>query len=86
MHRLFIWLAALAAVPACTTAPGRAPATTPATAKPNIVLILADDLGYGEGSLPVSEEAGHEVLSLPVYPELTEEQIRTVVDTIGAFL
>lgn len=47
---------------------------------------LYDDLGYAEGSLPVSEQAGHEVLSLPVYPELTEEQIRTVVNTIGAFL
>ena len=44
------------------------------------------DLDYAEGSLPVSEGAGREVLSLPIYPELTDEQVRTVVDTIGEFL
>jgi dTDP-4-amino-4,6-dideoxygalactose transaminase len=44
------------------------------------------DLDYAEGSLPVSESAGREVLSLPIYPELTDEQVRTVVDTIGEFL
>jgi dTDP-4-amino-4,6-dideoxygalactose transaminase len=43
-------------------------------------------LGYAAGSLPVSEGAGHEVLSLPMYPELTEEQIRAVVGAIGEFL
>jgi dTDP-4-amino-4,6-dideoxygalactose transaminase len=47
---------------------------------------LYDDLGYAEGSLPVSEKAGHEVLSLPMYPELSEQQIQRVVETIGAFL
>jgi dTDP-4-amino-4,6-dideoxygalactose transaminase len=47
---------------------------------------MYDDLGYAEGSLPVSEGAGREVLSLPMYPELTDEQVRTVVDTIGEFL
>ena len=41
---------------------------------------LYDDLGYAEGSLPVCEQAGHEVLSLPTYPELTEDQIQTVVE------
>jgi dTDP-4-amino-4,6-dideoxygalactose transaminase len=47
---------------------------------------MYQDLGYGEGSLPVSEQAGREVLSLPMYPELTEEQIRMVAGAIGAFL
>jgi dTDP-4-amino-4,6-dideoxygalactose transaminase len=47
---------------------------------------LYHDLGYAEGSLPVSEEAGREVLSLPMYPELTDEQIQTVVKAIGEFL
>jgi dTDP-4-amino-4,6-dideoxygalactose transaminase len=47
---------------------------------------LYHGLGYLEGSLPVSEEAGHEVLSLPMYPELTEEQIQMVAGTIGEFL
>jgi len=36
------------------------------------------DLGYGPGNLPESEEAAREVLSLPMYPELTNVQIETV--------
>ena len=47
---------------------------------------MYDDLGYAKGSLPVSEAAGHEVLSLPMYPELTEGQVERVVHTIGEFL
>ncbi|TEU12249.1 MAG: DegT/DnrJ/EryC1/StrS family aminotransferase [Anaerolineales bacterium] len=47
---------------------------------------LYHDLGYAEGSLPVSEEAGRKVLSLPMYPELTEEQIQRVVEAIAEFL
>ncbi len=47
---------------------------------------MYQDLGYAEGSLPVSEGAGREVLSLPMYPELTDEQVQMVVDTIGEFL
>ena len=35
-------------------------------------------LGYKEGDLPESERACREVLALPVYPELPEEQIRYV--------
>jgi dTDP-4-amino-4,6-dideoxygalactose transaminase len=44
------------------------------------------DLGYAEGSLPVSERAGREVISLPMYPELTEGQIQVVVGAIQEFL
>ena len=47
---------------------------------------MYDDLGYAEGSLPVSERAGREVLSLPMYPELTDEQVQIVADKIGEFL
>jgi dTDP-4-amino-4,6-dideoxygalactose transaminase len=47
---------------------------------------MYDDLGYAEGSLPVSEDAGREVLSLPMYSELTDEQVQRVVDTVGEFL
>lgn len=39
-------------------------------------------LGMGPGSLPVSEQAAREVLSLPMYPELTGEQIRTVAEAV----
>ncbi len=35
-------------------------------------------LGGKSGDLPHSEQASHEVLALPVYPELTEEQLRYV--------
>jgi dTDP-4-amino-4,6-dideoxygalactose transaminase len=43
------------------------------------------DLGYKEGDLPHSEAAARETLALPVYPELTEEQQRYVVETIREF-
>ena len=43
-------------------------------------------LGYAPGSLPEAERAADEVLSLPVYPELTEAQQRVVVDAVVGFL
>jgi len=43
------------------------------------------DLRYGRGDFPESERAAAEVLSLPVYPELTAEQKDYVVRTIAEF-
>ncbi|HYW21084.1 MAG TPA: DegT/DnrJ/EryC1/StrS family aminotransferase [Nodularia sp. (in: cyanobacteria)] len=44
-------------------------------------------LGYQPGQLPVAELAAHEVLSLPMFPELTQEQQDQVIyvlkDTVG---
>jgi len=40
------------------------------------------DLGYGAGSLPETERAAHEVLSLPMFPELTDEQIDRVCEVV----
>ena len=40
-------------------------------------------LGYKAGDFPESERAQEEVLSLPMYPELTDDQIETVVGAIG---
>lgn len=40
------------------------------------------DLGYREGDLPESENAAKEVLALPIYAELTSEQIEYVGETI----
>lgn len=42
-------------------------------------------LGYKPGQLPVAERASHEVLSLPVYPELTQAQLDHVVGAIRGF-
>ncbi|NQT91167.1 MAG: DegT/DnrJ/EryC1/StrS family aminotransferase [Lentisphaerae bacterium] len=42
-------------------------------------------LGYGEGAFPESEKAANEVLALPVYPELTEDQARYVVERVTSF-
>jgi dTDP-4-amino-4,6-dideoxygalactose transaminase len=43
------------------------------------------DRGYGEGSFPVAERYAKEILSLPMYPELTGEQIAYVVEKIKEF-
>ncbi len=40
---------------------------------------------YGPGDFPVSEAAARELLSLPMYPELTEEQIGHVAAVCGAW-
>jgi dTDP-4-amino-4,6-dideoxygalactose transaminase len=40
------------------------------------------DLGYKAGDFPVSEAAANEVLSLPLFPELAEEQVHRVVETL----
>jgi dTDP-4-amino-4,6-dideoxygalactose transaminase len=39
-------------------------------------------LGYGLGSMPVSEQASGEVISLPIYPEMTDEQVGRVINVI----
>lgn len=43
---------------------------------------IYNHLGYHSGDLPESERAASDVLSLPVYPELTEDQIKRVADTV----
>ena len=43
------------------------------------------ELGYRAGSMPESERACAEVLSLPIYPELTAEQQERVVEVIEEF-
>ncbi len=40
------------------------------------------NLGMKPGSLPAAEQAASEVLSLPMYPELTEAQIKTVSEAL----
>jgi dTDP-4-amino-4,6-dideoxygalactose transaminase len=42
-------------------------------------------LGYAEGSLPETERACREVISLPIYPELTPAQLDRVIDVVRTF-
>jgi len=43
-------------------------------------------LGYGPGRFPVAEQSAREVLSLPMFPELTTQQVETVATGITSFL
>ncbi len=42
-------------------------------------------LGYATGSLPVAEKAAANCVSLPIFPELTDEQVEHVISTVNAF-
>jgi dTDP-4-amino-4,6-dideoxygalactose transaminase len=42
-------------------------------------------LGYKEGACPEAERAAREVLSLPIYPELTEGHMNEVIEAARAF-
>ena len=42
-------------------------------------------LGYKQGDFPESEKAAQTVLSLPIYSELSQQQLQHVVDTLNAF-
>jgi dTDP-4-amino-4,6-dideoxygalactose transaminase len=43
------------------------------------------DLGYQKRSFPLSERAAEEVMSIPIYAELTEAQQVYVVEMIAEF-
>jgi dTDP-4-amino-4,6-dideoxygalactose transaminase len=42
-------------------------------------------LGYATGDFPVSERLAREVLSMPMYAELSEEQIERIADAVREF-
>jgi dTDP-4-amino-4,6-dideoxygalactose transaminase len=46
----------------------------------------AEFLGYRKGDMPVTERVASEVLSLPMYAELTDEQLERVADAVRSFM
>jgi dTDP-4-amino-4,6-dideoxygalactose transaminase len=42
-------------------------------------------LGYKNGDYPCTEQAVSQILSLPMYAELTDDEIKYVADSINAF-
>ena len=46
----------------------------------------AEFLGYRKGDMPITERVASEVLSLPMYAELTDEQLERVADAVRAFM
>ena len=45
-----------------------------------------EHLGYKEGDFPITEGIAQRLLSLPMYPELTRDQIKYVTDAIKEFM
>jgi dTDP-4-amino-4,6-dideoxygalactose transaminase len=44
-----------------------------------------DYLGYGPGDFPEALRASQEIVSLPMYPELPEQQIKFIAENINEF-
>ena len=45
----------------------------------------AKDLGYKPGDMPLSEMYAKTMVSLPIYPELTNEEVNYVISTVSGF-
>jgi dTDP-4-amino-4,6-dideoxygalactose transaminase len=43
-------------------------------------------LGYKQGDFPVTEQVVSQILSLPMYAELVDDEIKYVTDAINTFL
>jgi dTDP-4-amino-4,6-dideoxygalactose transaminase len=44
-----------------------------------------DQLGIGPGALPVSESLAREIMTLPIYPQMTEDDVAYVVEHLQHF-
>ena len=43
------------------------------------------DLGIGRGAYPVAEAAAAQVVSLPIFPQLTDDEVAYVSESIDSF-
>jgi len=43
------------------------------------------DLAYNNGDFPIAEKAAEQVLSIPIYPEMSQEQIEIVAEAVNSF-
>jgi dTDP-4-amino-4,6-dideoxygalactose transaminase len=43
-------------------------------------------LGYQNGDFPVTEKVMKEIISLPMFPELAEDQIKFIAESVKKFL
>jgi perosamine synthetase len=43
-------------------------------------------LGYGTTKLPITEKIYDQILTLPMYPSLTKEEMNYVCDSVGEFM
>ena len=43
------------------------------------------ELGYKAGDFPHSEQIAGETLSLPMFPDMTKEQVEEVIDAVTAW-
>jgi dTDP-4-amino-4,6-dideoxygalactose transaminase len=44
-----------------------------------------EQFGYREGMLPVAERLAQEILGLPLYPQMTDDDVAYVVGHLAAF-
>lgn len=45
-----------------------------------------EELGYREGDLPLTEQCASEILSLPLFPEIKEDEIEKVIESVQSFM
>jgi dTDP-4-amino-4,6-dideoxygalactose transaminase len=45
-----------------------------------------EDLGYRKGDFPSTEQCSSDILSLPLFPEMKEQEVEEVVEGIRSFL
>jgi len=52
----------------------------------HLTMFYRERFGFKGGELPVTEKVSKEVLSLPIYPTMTNDEINYIVKSVGEFL